>query len=124
MYEGANPNRSGDCGACSKGRALRYRPTFRIASCVVLGIRLPRGNGLDFQTRLANANIRIPVAFMTGHGDIRLLVQAMKARAIDFLTKPFRDQDMLDAVTKTLECDRVGRQPKRRFRTRDACSSP
>jgi FixJ family two-component response regulator len=80
---------------------------------VVLDIRLPGVNGLDFQTRLAKANIRIPVVFMTGHGDIPMSVQAMKAGAIDFLTKPFRDQDMLDAVTKALERDRAGRQAEK-----------
>jgi FixJ family two-component response regulator len=84
-----------------------------IASCLVLDIRLPGVNGLDFQTRLAKANIRIPVVFMTGHGDIPMSVQAMKAGAIDFLTKPFRDQDMLDAVTKALERDRAGRQTEK-----------
>ena len=83
------------------------------ASCLVLDIRLPGVNGLDFQTRLAKANIRIPVVFMTGHGDIPMSVQAMKAGAIDFLTKPFRDQDMLDAVTKALERDRAGRQTEK-----------
>jgi FixJ family two-component response regulator len=84
-----------------------------IASCLVLDIRLPGVNGLDFQTRLAKANIRIPVVFMTGHGDIPMSVRAMKAGAIDFLTKPFRDQDMLDAVTKALERDRAGRQTEK-----------
>jgi FixJ family two-component response regulator len=81
-----------------------------IASCLVLDIRLPGVNGLDFQTRLAKADIHIPVVFMTGHGDITMSVQAMKAGAIDFLTKPFRDQDMLDAVTKALERDRKRRK--------------
>jgi FixJ family two-component response regulator len=84
-----------------------------IASCLVLDIRLPGVNGLDFQTRLAKAHIHIPVVFMTGHGDIPMSVQAMKAGAIDFLTKPFRDQDMLDAVTKALERDRAGRQTEK-----------
>jgi FixJ family two-component response regulator len=84
-----------------------------IASCLVLDIRLPGVNGLEFQTRLSNANIRIPVVFMTGHGDIPMSVQAMKAGAVDFLTKPFRDQDMLDAVTKALERDRAGRQTEK-----------
>jgi FixJ family two-component response regulator len=84
-----------------------------IASCLVLDIRLPGVNGLAFQTRLAKANIRTPVVFMTGHGDIPMSVQAMKAGAIDFLTKPFRDQDMLDAVTKALERDRAGRQTEK-----------
>jgi FixJ family two-component response regulator len=84
-----------------------------ITSCLVLDIRLPGVNGLDFQTRLARANIHIPVIFITGHGDIPMSVQAMKAGAIDFLTKPFRDQDMLDAVTKALERDRAGRQTEK-----------
>ena len=84
-----------------------------IASCLVLDIRLPGVNGLDFQTRLAKANIHIPIVFMTGHGDIPMSVQAMKAGAIDFLTKPFRDQDMLDAVTKALDRDRAGRETER-----------
>jgi FixJ family two-component response regulator len=84
-----------------------------IANCLVLDIRLPGVNGLDFQARLAKANIRIPVIFMTGHGDIPMSVRAMKAGAIDFLTKPFRDQDMLDAVTKALERDRAGRQTEK-----------
>lgn len=75
------------------------------ASCLVLDIRLPGISGLDFQAELARADIRIPIIFMTGHGDIPMSVQAMKAGAIDFLTKPFRDQEMLDAVVKALERD-------------------
>jgi FixJ family two-component response regulator len=81
-----------------------------IASCLVLDIRLPGVNGLDFQSRLVEADINIPIVFMTGHGDIPMSVQAMKAGAIDFLTKPFRDQDMLDAVTRALERDRTRRE--------------
>jgi FixJ family two-component response regulator len=69
-----------------------------VASCMVLDIRLPGVSGLDFQTELVRANIHIPIIFMTGHGDIPMTVRAMEAGAIDFLTKPFRDQDMLDAV--------------------------
>jgi FixJ family two-component response regulator len=79
------------------------------ASCLVLDIRLPGVSGLDFQTELADADIRIPIIFMTGHGDIPMSVQAMKAGAIDFLTKPFRDQDMLDAVVRALERDQKRR---------------
>jgi FixJ family two-component response regulator len=75
------------------------------ASCLVLDIRLPGVSGLDFQAELAKAGIRIPVIFMTGHGDIPMSVQAMKAGAIDFLTKPFRDQEMLDAVVRALDRD-------------------
>jgi FixJ family two-component response regulator len=77
------------------------------ASCLVLDIRLPGVSGLDFQTELAKAGIRIPVIFMTGHGDIPMSVQAMKAGAIDFLTKPFRDQEMLDAVVRALDRDQM-----------------
>jgi FixJ family two-component response regulator len=73
------------------------------ASCLVLDIRLPGVNGLEFQGELAKADIHIPIIFMTGHGDIPMSVRAMKAGAIDFLTKPFRDQDMLDAVTRAIE---------------------
>ena len=79
------------------------------ASCLVLDIRLPGVSGLDFQTELAEADIRIPIIFMTGHGDIPMSVQAMKAGAIDFLTKPFRDQEMLDAVVKALDRDQKRR---------------
>jgi FixJ family two-component response regulator len=80
-----------------------------VPSCLVLDIRLPGVSGLDFQAELARANITIPIIFMTGHGDIPMTVRAMKAGAIDFLTKPFRDQDMLDAVTSAIEADRKRR---------------
>jgi FixJ family two-component response regulator len=79
------------------------------ASCLILDIRLPRLSGLDFQVELAKAGIHIPIIFMTGHGDIPMTVRAMKAGAVDFLTKPFRDQDMLDAVTAAIERDRNNR---------------
>src|SRR4051812_40628796 len=75
-------------------------------SCLVLDVRLPGMSGLDFQTELAKANVQIPIIFMTGHGDIPMSVRAMKAGATEFLTKPFRDQDMLDAVQVALERDR------------------
>jgi FixJ family two-component response regulator len=77
-----------------------------VPSCLVLDIRLPGVSGLDFQAQLARSGIRMPVIFMTGHGDIPMSVRAMKAGAVDFLTKPFRDQDMLDAVFSALETDR------------------
>ena len=80
-----------------------------VASCLILDIRLPRLSGLDFQVDLARAGIHIPIIFMTGHGDIPMTVRAMKAGAVDFLTKPFRDQDMLDAVTAAIERDRNSR---------------
>src|ERR1700719_4162808 len=78
-----------------------------IPSCLVLDIRLPGVSGLDFQAELAKANIHIPVIFVTGHGDIPMTVRAMKAGAVEFLTKPFRDQDLLDAVQTALERDRA-----------------
>ncbi len=84
-----------------------------VASCLVLDIRLPGLSGLDFQTELAKANIHIPIIFMTGHGDIPMSVRAMKGGAIDFLTKPFRDQDMLDAVVKAIGRDRERREADR-----------
>jgi FixJ family two-component response regulator len=94
------------------------------ACCLVLDVRLPGVSGLDFQSELAKANIHIPVIFITGHGDIPMTVRAMKAGAVDFLTKPFRDQDMLDAVTAALERDRKRRESdtaasdvKQRFET-------
>jgi len=81
-----------------------------VASCLVLDIRLPGLSGLDFQTELAKANVHIPIIFMTGHGDIPMTVRAMKGGAVDFLTKPFRDQDMLDAVVAAIERDRKRRE--------------
>ena len=85
------------------------------ASCLVLDVRLPGLSGLDFQAELAKANMRIPIIFMTGHGDIPMSVQAMKAGAVDFLTKPFRDQDMLDAVAAALERDRNRRKDEQQL---------
>jgi FixJ family two-component response regulator len=81
-----------------------------MACCLVLDIRLPGVNGLEFQDNLAKTGIHIPIVFMTGHGDIPMSVKAMKAGAVDFLTKPFRDQDMLDAVTRALDQDRQKRE--------------
>jgi FixJ family two-component response regulator len=90
--------------------ALIDRPaTVTAASCLVLDIRLPGVSGLDFQNQLANLGNNIPIIFMTGHGDVPMSVRAMKAGAIDFLTKPFRDQDMLDAVSNALVLDRARR---------------
>ena len=86
------------------------RKTPDSASCLVLDIRLPGVSGLDFQPRLLKANIRTPIIFMTGHGDIPMSVRAMKAGAVDFLAKPFRDQDMLDAVYAAIQRDRQARE--------------
>jgi FixJ family two-component response regulator len=81
-----------------------------VASCLVLDVRLPGVSGLDFQAELAKANVQIPIIFITGHGDIPMTVRAMKAGAVEFLPKPFRDQDLLDAVSVGLDRDRVRRQ--------------
>jgi FixJ family two-component response regulator len=80
-----------------------------VASCLVLDIRLPEVSGLDFQVDLAAAGIQIPIIFITGHGDIPMTVQAMKAGAVDFLTKPFRHQEMIHAVNRALAADRKRR---------------
>ena len=79
-------------------------------SCLVLDVRLPGVSGLDFQRELVDAGFRIPIIFITGHGDIPMSVKAMKSGAIEFLTKPFRDQDLLDAIHQALDRDRVIRQ--------------
>src|SRR5260221_10291767 len=84
-----------------------------VACCLVLDIRLPGVSGLDFQSQLAKAKIQIPIVFMTGHGDIPMSVRAMKAGASDFLAKPFRDQDMLDAVAAAIQRSRQARESER-----------
>jgi FixJ family two-component response regulator len=81
-------------------------------SCLVLDVRLPGTSGLDFQRELADAGIRIPIIFITGHGDIPMTVKAMKSGAVEFLSKPFRDQDLLDAIYQALERDRITRQQR------------
>jgi FixJ family two-component response regulator len=85
---------------------LKRKPT-TLPSCLVLDIRMPRLSGLDFQAELKKADIEIPIIFLTGHGDVKMSVQAMKAGAIDFLTKPYREQDILDAVGAALDRDRM-----------------
>ena len=82
-------------------------------SCLVLDVRLPGLSGLDFQRELAARGIHIPIVFLTGHGDIPMSVRAMKAGAVEFLTKPFRDQDLLDAVRIALERDRARREQEK-----------
>ena len=93
----------------------RDRPN--IPNCMILDIRLPGMSGLDFQRRLAEAKIHIPIIFITGHGDIPMTVRAMKAGAVEFLTKPFNDQDLLDAIQHALEQDRVRRQQEAEIAT-------
>jgi len=82
-------------------------------SCLVLDVRLPGLSGLDLQRELARTNIEIPIIFITAHGDIPMSVRAMKAGAVEFLTKPFRDQDLLDAIQVSLAQDRVRRQKEK-----------
>ena len=79
-------------------------------SCLVLDVSLPGVNGLDFQRELADAGIQIPIIFVTGHGDIPMTVKAMKSGAVEFLTKPFDDQDLLNAIQQALERDKATRQ--------------
>jgi FixJ family two-component response regulator len=83
-------------------------------SCLILDVRLPELSGLDFQAKLTNANIPIPIIFITAHADVPMSVRAMKAGATEFLTKPFRDQDLLDAVQLALERDRARRESKQK----------
>ena len=80
-----------------------------VPACLILDVRMPGLSGLDLQRDLAEANIHIPIIFITGHGDIPMSVRAMKAGAVEFLTKPFRDQDLLDAIQQALERDRRAR---------------
>jgi FixJ family two-component response regulator len=82
------------------------------SGCLVLDVRLPGLSGLDLQRQLADANIEIPIVFITGHGDIQMSVRAMKAGAVEFLTKPFRDQDLLDAVQQAVDRDRATREQR------------
>jgi FixJ family two-component response regulator len=81
-----------------------------VPSCLILDVRLPGLSGLDIQRELAKTGVHIPIIFITGHGDIPMSVEAMKAGAVDFLTKPFRDQEMLDAVVRAIERDRERRE--------------
>jgi len=79
-------------------------------SCLVLDVRLPQMSGLDFQRQLADAGIQIPIIFITAHGDIPMSVRALKSGAVEFLTKPFRDQDLLDAIQQALQQDSAARE--------------
>ena len=83
-----------------------------VPGCLVLDVRLKGLSGLDLQKRMAEADMEIPIIFITGHGDIPMTVQAMKAGAVEFLTKPFRDQDLLDAIQQALERDRKAREQR------------
>ncbi len=96
----------------SFGSAHEFRASKlpNVPSCLVLDVRLPGISGLDFQCQLAEANVQIPIVFISAHGDVPMTVRAMKAGAVEFLTKPFRDQDLLDAIQSALEKDRARRQ--------------
>jgi FixJ family two-component response regulator len=100
-----------ECFASSQEFLSKSRPD--CPSCLVLDVRLPDVSGLDFQRKLAEAGIQIPIIFITGYGDIPMSVKAMKSGAVEFLSKPFRDQDLLDAIQQALERDRVNRQQQR-----------
>jgi FixJ family two-component response regulator len=93
-------------------RAFLIRQPSDAPGCLVLDVRLPGLSGLDLQRELAAAQITMPIIFITGHGDIPMTVQAMKAGAVEFLTKPFRDQDLLDAIAQAIERDRFVRQER------------
>ena len=95
-------------GSAQEFEPDKIRPN--VPSCLVVDIRLPGISGLDFQQELAKANVHIPIIFVTAHGDVPMTVRAMKAGAVEFLTKPFRDQDLLDAIQLGLERDRARRQ--------------
>jgi RNA polymerase sigma factor (sigma-70 family) len=96
--------------ACASAQEFLRRPRPEGPSCLVLDVRLPGLSGLELQRQLAAGDLTIPIIFITGHGDIPMSVQAMKAGAVEFLPKPFRDQDLLDAIHQALACDRQARQ--------------
>jgi FixJ family two-component response regulator len=87
------------------------------ACCLVLDVRLPQMSGLDFQHRLAEIGLQIPIIFITAHGDIPMSVRALKSGAVEFLTKPFRDQDLLDAIQQALQRDRAAREQQAEINT-------
>jgi FixJ family two-component response regulator len=92
------------------GEEFLSRPRSADPSCIVLDVRLPRMSGLDFQRRLVDSGVQIPIIFTTAHGDIPMSVKALKSGAVEFLTKPFRDQDLLDAIQQALERDSAARE--------------
>lgn len=94
----------------ASGTEFMARTAAEAPSCLILDVRLPGMSGLEFQRELAAAGVEIPIIFITGHGDIPITVQAMKAGAVDFLTKPFREQELLDAIHKAVDRDRQRRE--------------
>ncbi len=99
-----------DVATFASAREFLQSRVFDIPGCLVLDVRMPGLSGLDLQNELANANIHTPIIFITGHGDIPMSVRAMKAGAVEFLTKPFREQDLLDAIQQAIERDRAARE--------------
>jgi FixJ family two-component response regulator len=93
----------------TSGEFLKRKPTSG-PSCLVLDVRLPQMSGLDFQRQLAETGVQIPIIFVTAHGDVPMSVRALKSGAVEFLTKPFRDQDLLDAIQQALQRDRADRE--------------
>jgi FixJ family two-component response regulator len=93
-------------------QAFMGSPTRHAPGCLVLDVRLPGLSGLDLQQELANTDVTLPIIFLTGHGDIPMTVRAMKAGAVEFLTKPFREQDLLDAIRHAIDRDRVARSER------------
>ena len=98
--------------ACASAQEFLHRPRPEGPSCLVLDVRLPGLSGLELQQRLAAGDLAMPIIFITGHGDIPMSVQAMKAGAVDFLPKPFRDQDLLDAIHQALARDRAAHEQR------------
>jgi FixJ family two-component response regulator len=109
--------KSANLGSESFGTAEEFLRNKRSdgPSCLVLDVSLPGVNGLDFQRQLADAGIQIPIIFVTGHGDIPMTVRAMKSGAVEFLTKPFEDQDLVNAIHQALDRDRVRRRQQNTF---------
>ena len=96
----------------ASAREFLARSRVDLPSCLVLDVRLPGLSGLDLQKRMVEANIEIPIIFITGHGDVPTSVRAMKAGAVEFLTKPFRDRDLLDAIQQAIKRDRIARDTR------------
>src|ERR1700693_4696201 len=96
--------------AFTTGEEFLKKPRTADPSCLVLDVRLPQMSGLDFQRRLAELGVNIPIIFITAHGDIPMSVRALKSGAVEFLTKPFRDQDLLDAIQQALQRDQAARE--------------
>jgi FixJ family two-component response regulator len=96
--------------ALTTGEEFLKKPRTADPSCLVLDVRLPQMSGLDFQRKLAELGVHIPIIFITAHGDIPMSVRALKSGAVEFLTKPFRDQDLLDAIQQALQRDRAARE--------------